>query len=895
MEISEIIRLFAAKSSGESKEHWLPVYVHAMDTAYVIEHLFLDRLSEHERRCVCSLETEKALKLLIFLALNHDDGKLTAMFQADIALFISRLRKLFEAEGILLPEESSFNHAIAGEKILYELGVNEKLCEIVGSHHGKPRDSADVDKFLLEDLYDREKNLWMGIWKEWLDYSLEYAGYNDVSELPQKLSMTEQMLITGLLITADWIASDQSLFPLFDINEEISVDFAKRFERAKKELKLPQYWKSDCTAMDGEIFKSRFGFMPNALQSAVIEVANNAEKPVMMIIEAQMGIGKTESALAAAEIMAAKFGLGGVFFGLPTQATTNCIFEREIEWLDKANQNQVLSMRLVHSNADTVDSYLALPSVYSVDFDSEDNKDKDGQADIVTHSWFEGRKKSLLADFVVGTVDQILMASLKQKHIMLRHLGLAGKVVIIDECHAYDAYMNVYLDRTLRWLGEYKVPVIILSATLPSARRNELLKAYMGKRNYENAQSDTYAPDTLAYPIISWTDGTFIKQKTDIEQDFTEKTVRIEKTNDDGICDILNEKLYDGGCVGIIVNTIEKAQKLFDKITDEFPSFEVKLYHSRYIMTERAEREKELVGRVGKQSKNRDGLIVIGTQVLEQSLDLDFDLMITELCPMDLLLQRIGRLHRHNRIRPELLEEPCCYVIDGEGDEFDEPSEGIYGRWLLGKTRRTLPQSITLPKDISSLVGEVYGEPDEEFMTKTEKNDYCEYQHKRKQKSADATSFLLTEPKKGRMSTLHGMLNKGYDVNDERRSEAKVRDSEDSLEVIVLKKVDKCYVETINEKIKLATYDTPSMDEAREISKEKIKLPHFLCMDYNIGKTISELEKMSEAVAAFQASRRLRGELFLILDENDSVEINGIKLTYDREKGLIKEEIGKED
>ena len=199
--------------------------------------------------------------------------------------------------------------------------------------------------------------------------------------------------------------------------------------------------------------------LPNSLQSEILDITGDADKPGIYILEAPMGIGKTEAALSAAEILAAKYGSGGVFFGMPTQATSNGIFVRLEDWAKKnADEEKTLhSIRLAHAAAELNDDYHDLVSGDSVMYD------EDGSG-LVVHSGLSGRKQALLSDFVIGTVDQMLLAALKQKHVMLRHLGLAGKVVIVDECQAYDAYMNCYLDRVMTWLGVYKVPVIILSS-----------------------------------------------------------------------------------------------------------------------------------------------------------------------------------------------------------------------------------------------------------------------------------------------------------------------------------------------------------------------------------------------------------------------------------------------
>lgn len=269
----------------------------------------------------------------------------------------------------------------------------------------------------------------------------------------------------------------------------------------------------------------------------------------------------------------------------------------------------------------------------------EDDAD-DPEERVMVHQWFQGSKQALLANFVIGTVDQLLMAALQQKHVMLRHLGLAGKVVVIDECHAYDAYMNCYLDRALNWLGEYRVPVILLSATLPAKRRTELVTAYLNRKTLPDAPWKT----CRGYPLLTWTDGKQVQQ-TGIPLHTPPRRVTMESLTEEHLPETLQNALREGGCAGVIVNTVRKAQDLAARLREELPEFEVLVFHAQFLMPDRAEKEQRLMERIGKRSTpaQRDRLIVVGTQVLEQSLDIDFDYMITELCPMDLLLQRIGR------------------------------------------------------------------------------------------------------------------------------------------------------------------------------------------------------------------------------------------------------------
>ncbi|WP_158098262.1 CRISPR-associated helicase Cas3' [Faecalibacterium sp. An192] len=179
----------------------------------------------------------------------------------------------------------------------------------------------------------------------------------------------------------------------------------------------------------------------------------------------------------------------------------------------------------------------------------------------------------------------------------------------------------------------------------------------------------------------------------------------------DEILDLIHQKLQFGGCAGIILNTVRKAQELAALLRSELPDYTIFLFHAQFLLPDRTEKEKQLLHRLGKHStpEQREKFVVIGTQVLEQSLDIDFDFLITELCPMDLLLQRIGRLHRHPRFsRPQPLQTAHCAVLDSSDGTFDAGSQAIYSRWLLWRTRKLLPPVISLPHDIPYLVQDVY-------------------------------------------------------------------------------------------------------------------------------------------------------------------------------------------
>ena len=897
-------RLLAGKTDPENSNLWLPLWMHLRDTAEIMELLVRKWLSDSVKKA-SGLEEEELVQLARFLGWGHDLGKAILIFQSTIMQCLPEAKQRLECLTPLSCQKLNrceTPHARASEAILRKLGCPGGIASVAGAHHGKPQDGTEVDKqftcWEVNYYPEEQKGIWEGFWNELLQAALQDSGYSGVDALPV-LNQPEEILLTGLLVMADWIASNTDYFPLIPVEELGSEEvYPERADRAwrewdKQETASP--WAAQTTIAEPEEFAKRFGFAPNAVQQAAMEAANTMDAPGILILEAQMGVGKTEAALGAAEILAKHGGEGGIFFGLPTQATANGIFGRLLAWAEKQPDGLEHSIKLAHGMAELNEAYLRLQQdTVRVEEDLEADPDADPESRVMVHQWFRGNKQGLLADFVIGTVDQLLLAALKQKHVMLRHLGLAGKVVVIDECHAYDAYMNCYLDRALTWLGRYKVPVILLSATLPAKRRVELVRAYLNGRTAPDGPWQT----CRGYPLLTWTDGKQVEQVT-IPLETEPRRVETFPLTEEQLTDTLRSALREGGCAGVIVNTVKKAQAIAARLRAELPEFEVVVFHAQFLMPDRAAKEEALMKRIGKHStpEQRDKLIVVGTQVLEQSLDIDLDFLVTELCPMDLLLQRIGRLHRHeNRTRPRPVAQARCAVLDTGTDEFDEGSKAVYGEWLLWRTRKFLPTAITLPHDIAPLVQDVYGwEPDPLPASPQSTAARAEYEKAQQIKMGKAETFTILPPEEHRKRPSRNTLDNWMDdvgaVSDN-GARAAVRDGDPSVDVLVLMRDAAGNVrflpdETGQPGACVPTDEPPQPEMALQIARQKLRLPGYFSKRWSIDKTIEILDaETRERFGMWQQSPLLRGELILLLDDHLTAQLAGQVLQYDRENGL---------
>ncbi len=538
---------------------------------------------------------------------------------------------------------------------------------------------------------------------------------------PQRLRPAT-VALTGFLILCDWIGSNENDFP------------ATPAEPPGHYLNLSRQRAQAAIAQAGLVtsrpaptyttFSSLFPTIlePRPLQCAIDAVPADALKsPLLAVIEAPTGEGKTEAALALAQRIAAHSTSDELFFALPTMATSNQMYGRVTTFY---HELYGAAVQLTHSQAVVQKEELRRAALTG---SSDAATEPQADSALAAIEWFAGPKKAMLAPFGVGTVDQVELAGLNVRHYVLRLFALAGKVVIIDEVHAYDAYMSTILQHTLAWLASLGTSVLLLSATLPAARHRELAASYL--RGLERQHPAPKMPGSLPYPAISLyragetepyraTPGVFRKK-----QQFTLHLFPAREAEHDArhLLDLVRE----GGAVARIVNRVDDAQATYQALKALLPAshnVEVVLLHGRLPLKQRVKREEQINVLVGKESTRTPDqpLIIIGTQVLEQSLDYDVDVMVSDAAPIDLLLQRAGRLHRHKRARPPRHAQPALEMmlpLDAKGLPVWKQWEVIYAPYVLWRTWEVLRNKasnnacdIVLPDDYRSLIEAVYAE-----------------------------------------------------------------------------------------------------------------------------------------------------------------------------------------
>ncbi|MFJ4683746.1 CRISPR-associated helicase Cas3' [Streptomyces sp. NPDC088789] len=889
-----------------------------------------------------------AARLVRFLATSHDIGKAVPAFACQVEQMAERMRdcgldmltaKEYGTDRRLAP------HGLAGQLLMQEwmgerfgLGarVAGQFAVVAGGHHGVPPGSAQIHDLQLRPHLLRHTGPSAETWHrtqfELLDWCAELT---DVTErLPSwrdvRLPQTLQVLLTAVVILADWIASAPELFPYAPESWQPlgPQGEARRLRAAWEGLDLPEPWRPATPAVSTrELFAERFPQLadaePRPVQEETVRLAREMSANGLLIIEAPMGEGKTEAALAAAEVLAARSGAGGLLLALPTRATGDAMFGRLLSWLDALPREgtESWSVVLAHAKAALQDTWAGLlrsgsRTIAAIDPDGDQTapsapytpgrEERWRPSGLHAHQWLRGRKKQLLASFAVGTVDQLLFAALKSRHLALRHLAVAGKVVVIDEVHAYDAYMNRYLDRTLEWLAAYRVPVVLLSATLPAARRKELAAAYAGA---ESAAGIETSAD--AYPLLTAVSpGRSPLTARPAAASNRRTAVTVERMDDDlhALADRLAADLADGGCALVVRNTVGRVLEAAEVLRDRLGDTHVTVAHSRFLAADRAANDADLLRRFGPGGERPERHVVVASQVVEQSLDVSFDLLVTDLAPVDLVLQRMGRLHRHPTPRPTRLSRPRC-VITGVDWTAVPPapvagSRAVYpGDWTLLRALAALAphldgSPLRLPDDISPLVQRAYGDEPFEPAEWAEAAEQAGERHRAllAKKKHKAEGFLLAPVRRPGRPVYGWLEAHAGDADDSGKGRAQVRDSDETLEVLVVQRLADGRLRTVpwldggapggRGGLELPTDFPPGRRAAEAVAACALTLPGRFSAPWMIDRTIAELEKFLVPAWQVKECPWLAGELLLVLDERCQTRLAGYEVSYSPADGL---------
>ncbi|MFI1420266.1 CRISPR-associated endonuclease Cas3'' [Streptomyces sp. NPDC020731] len=791
-----------------------PLIRHLLDAAAMALHLWDVYLSENQRVRIAegmglAGELERARAVVGLCAGLHDIGKLSG-FQ-----FCSRHGSQYLSAELggdrTRMSMERFGHDVAGlqstKEVLADLGlaadedlrVAERLAEVIGGHHGRFHRVEDgiAPAFLGGVAWARQR----------VAHAAEVHESLGAPQAPGVFKASAAVLVTGVVILADWLVSQEDYLRLRQ--GELAPVLADHFRRSQQDaprllveaglarVRLQRKGFAEAYGIQGE---------PNPLQRSVMDELRTAvgegRHGGIFLVTAAPGDGKSETALEAERVLSEVFGTQGYAFLLPTMATSDQMHGRVAKALLRQSGEDA-GLTLVHSmawlNSAYADEDLDAQSVLTCDGDEVGEGSRRADADMRPQRWLRGPKRPLLAQFAVGTIDQALMAVLPVRHNTLRLLALSGKTFIVDEAHAYDPYMQVLLGRLLNWLGAYGVPVVLLSATLPASVSDRLIKEYLQGAGHKTR---VLSRQTFPAPYPGWlyVDGES-GQATQISPAHQREQARARGMELGVVVEpvihgsgggararlAVIERLLkpvsegEGGTALVVCNTVGDAQDTYLRLCERFDkrSHEqggsVQLLHARFPGDVREARTREVTEGLGRTGPRPLRRIVVATQVVEQSLDLDADIVISDLAPLSLLLQRAGRCWRHEnhwtrygypdgRSRPAWAIGPRLVVLDPivDGGKMPQQWGEVYSEHLLASTSRTLAgiegEIISIPGDVQGLVEAVHGDNEEfDWNNPGGSETKAWAAHKGKEMAERSMAGLLAVPRARSVSALHDL------------------------------------------------------------------------------------------------------------------------------------------
>lgn len=740
-----------AKPFEDSQNHYHLLPYHCLDVAAVGSFL----LAPGTYRCqhlAQQLEVDQTWlrDLFIFCLALHDLGKFARAFQGlqqelsdDLVKANPRMSydQRHDSLGYWLwlkaisPDlsENFPVHDFDKKAVQASLKQLDPWLEIVTGHHGIPpkKQSQRLENYFQTD----DKQAALSFVKEAMALLLNSFDYQPLEKTLKKRLQPVSWQLAGIAVLADWLGSNQEYFR-YCSQPMTLTEYWQRFAlpSAEKAIQaLPE--QTDIQSYSG--IRALFDFIqqPTPLQRYASE-KELPSTPQLFILEDVTGAGKTEAALILAQRLMSAGLAKGLYIALPTMATANAMYDRLGKVYRKFyQQNNNPSLVLAHGAREISASFkqsVFLPEQARPDSDYLSGKSADDQEQTATaycNAWIaDNRKKALLADVGVGTLDQALLAVLPARHQSLRLLGLSRKILLVDEVHAYDSYMQKLLNALLEAHARQGGSVILLSATLPQRMREELVKAF-----HKGIATNAPELENRQYPLVTHTPSNNEIEKAVDTRENVKRTVNVERlAAETAVHEKIKQAVSAGQCVCWIRNTVKTARQSYQDLEKHVKASQLSLFHSRFAMKDRQRIEKQILDRFneGSTAVVRKGQVLIATQVVEQSLDLDFDVLITDLAPIDLIIQRAGRLKRHvrdskgNRL-PEhgakdqrgtaVLAIFSPEPIEDTDEDWLKPehagTQAVYRHvgqlWLTAKTLFANP-AFAMPDDARALIESVY-------------------------------------------------------------------------------------------------------------------------------------------------------------------------------------------